>query len=630
MNQYSRWQNISILLIVLLSVIYAIPNFFGEAPAVQIMSLKSGEKIDPIVISQAENILNENNISTNGTILTDGYVKFKLENNEDQLTAKGLLEEKLGPNFIIALNLLPNSPNWLEAIGGQPMYLGLDLRGGVHFLMQVDLSNIEAKESTGKINEIRTTLRENKIRYDQIDVESGSIFVQFTDEKDLKKAKALLTQTDSSFEFSKRINLGNTGNTPKIKELEKDNKFILTVESSAANKEEMTKFAIKQNLETLNNRINELGVAEPVIQQQGDNRIVVQLPGVQDTAKAKEIIGRTALLEMRLVDDEASPSIIDEAIAGKIPLGRELYYDRNDNPLLLKKEVILTGENINNAGPGVDNQTGQSIVSLTLDGKGANVFKKVTRENIGKRIAILLIEKELTEIITAPVIKSEIGGGRVQITGMKNAQEATDVSLLLRAGSLAAPMEIIEERTVGPSMGKENIQRGIQSTLWGFIAVILLISFYYMLFGIFSSIALSINLILLIAVLSTLQATLTLPGLAAMALTVGMAIDSNVLINERIRDEIRNGNTPQASIHLGYQKAWGTILDSNITTLIAGLALFMFGTGPIKGFAVVHVLGILTSMFSAILVSRALVNLYYGAKRKIDKLNIGEIYKVNN
>ena len=630
MNQYSRWQNISILLIVLLSVIYAIPNFFGEAPAVQIMSLKSGEKIDPIVISQAENILNENNISVNGTILTDGYVKFKLENNEDQLTAKGLLEEKLGPNFIIALNLLPNSPNWLEAIGGQPMYLGLDLRGGVHFLMQVDLSNIEAKESTGKINEIRSTLRENKIRYDQIDVESGSIFVQFADEKDLKKAKALLTQTDSSFEFSKRINLGNTGNTAKIKELEKDNKFILTVASSAANKEEMTKFAIKQNLETLNNRINELGVAEPVIQQQGDNRIVVQLPGVQDTAKAKEIIGRTALLEMRLVDDEASPSIIDEAIAGKVPLGRELYYDRNDNPLLLKKEVILTGENINNAGPGVDNQTGQSIVSLTLDGKGANVFKKVTRENIGKRIAILLIEKELTEIITAPVIKSEIGGGRVQITGMKNAQEATDVSLLLRAGSLAAPMEIIEERTVGPSMGKENIQRGIQSTLWGFIAVILLISFYYMLFGIFSSIALTINLILLIAVLSTLQATLTLPGLAAMALTVGMAIDSNVLINERIRDEIRNGNTPQASIHLGYQKAWGTILDSNITTLIAGLALFMFGTGPIKGFAVVHVLGILTSMFSAILVSRALVNLYYGAKRKIDKLNIGEIYKVNN
>src|SRR6056300_1214874 len=630
MNQYSRWQNISILLIVLLSVIYAIPNFFGEAPAVQIMSLKSGEKIDPIVISQAENILNENNISTNGTILTDGYVKFKLENNEDQLTAKGLLEEKLGPNFIIALNLLPNSPNWLEAIGGQPMYLGLDLRGGVHFLMQVDLSNIEAKESTGKINEIRSTLRENKIRYDQIDVESGSIFVQFSDEKDLKKAKALLTQTDSSFEFSKRINLGNTGNAPKIKELEKDNKFILTVASSAANKEEMTKFAIKQNLETLNNRINELGVAEPVIQQQGDNRIVVQLPGVQDTAKAKEIIGRTALLEMRLVDDEASPSIIDEAIAGKIPLGRELYYDRNDNPLLLKKEVILTGENINNAGPGVDNQTGQSIVSLTLDGKGANVFKKVTRENIGKRIAILLIEKELTEIITAPVIKSEIGGGRVQITGMKNAQEATDVSLLLRAGSLAAPMEIIEERTVGPSMGKENIQRGIQSTFWGFNAVIILISIYYMLFGIFSSIALSINLVLLVALLSTIQATLTLPGLAAMALTVGMAIDSNVLINERIRDEIRNGNTPQASIHLGYEKAWGTILDSNITTLIAGIALFMFGTGPIKGFAVVHVLGILTSMFSAILVSRALVNFFYGSKRKIDKLNIGEIYKVNN
>ncbi|NCX68668.1 MAG: protein translocase subunit SecD, partial [Betaproteobacteria bacterium] len=501
---------------------------------------------------------------------------------------------------------------------------------GVHFLMQVDLSNIEAKESSGRINEIRTLLRENKIRYDQISVEDGLILVQLTNENDLKKSKNILLRDDTSFEISKRINLGGSIGKEKIKEMTDNGNFILAIEGSQANKEEMTKFAIKQNLETLNNRINELGVAEPIIQQQGENRIVVQLPGVQDTAKAKDIIGRTALLEMRLVDDEASPADIDQAIDGDIPFGRDLFYDRNQNPLLLKKDVILTGENINNAGPGVDNQTGQSIVSLNLDSKGANIFKKITRDNIGKRIAILLIEKNITEIITAPVIKSEIGGGRVQITGMKNAQEATDVSLLLRAGSLAAPMEIIEERTVGPSMGKENIQRGIQSTFWGFIAVIILISIYYMLFGIFSSIALSINLVLLVALLSTIQATLTLPGLAAMALTVGMAIDSNVLINERIRDEIRNGNTPQASIHLGYEKAWGTILDSNITTLIAGIALFMFGTGPIKGFAVVHVLGILTSMFSAILVSRALVNFFYGSKRKIDKLNIGEIYKVNN
>ena len=630
MNQFSRWKNTLILLTVVFAVFYALPNFFGEAPALQVMSVKSGEKMDPIIASQSEQILEENKISYTGILLTENYVKIKLTNNEDQLTLKGLLEEKLGPNFVVALNLLPNSPKWLESIGGQPMYLGLDLRGGVHFLMQVDLTNIEAKESSGRINEIRTLLRENKIRYDQITFEQGEILVQLTNENDLKKSKNILLQDDSSFNFSQNINLGGTTGREKIKEISDNGAFILAIEGSQANKEEMTKFAIKQNLETLNNRINELGVAEPVIQQQGENRIVVQLPGVQDTAKAKDIIGRTALLEMRLVDDDASPTDIDNAIDGNIPVGRDFFYDRNENPLLLKKDIILTGENINNAGPGVDNQTGQSIVSLTLDGKGANIFKKITRDNVGKRIAILLIEKNVTEVITAPVIKSEIGGGRVQITGMKNTQEATDVSLLLRAGSLAAPMEIVEERTVGPSMGKENIQRGIQSTFWGFVAVIMLISVYYMLFGLFSSIALSINLILLVALLSTIQATLTLPGLAAMALTVGMAIDSNVLINERIRDEIRNGNTPQASIHLGYQKAWGTILDSNITTLIAGLALFMFGTGPIKGFAVVHVLGILTSMFSAILVSRALVNLFYGSKRKINRLNIGEIYKVNN
>jgi preprotein translocase subunit SecD len=630
MNQFSRWKNTLILLVVVFAVFYALPNFFGEAPAVQIMPIKSGEKMDPIIASQSEKILEENNVPYNGIVLTEKYIKIKLTNNQDQLTSKGLLEDKLGPNFVVALNLLPNSPKWLESIGGQPMYLGLDLRGGVHFLMQVDLSNIEAKESSGRVYEIRTLLRDNKIRYDQISVENGSILVQLTNENDLKKSKNLLLQDDTSFEFSRRINLGGSIGKEKIKEITDNGTFILAIEGSQANKEEMIKFAIKQNLDTLNNRINELGVAEPIIQQQGEDRIVVQLPGVQDTAKAKDIIGRTALLEMRLVDDDASPADIDQAIDGNTPSGRDLFYDRNQNPLLLKKDVILTGENINNAGPGVDNQTGQSIVSLNLDSKGANIFKKITRDNIGKRIAILLIEKDITEIITAPVIKSEIGGGRVQITGMKNAQEATDVSLLLRAGSLAAPMEIIEERTVGPSMGRENIQRGIQSTFWGFIAVIVLISIYYMVFGLFSSIALSINLVLLVALLSTIQATLTLPGLAAMALTVGMAIDSNVLINERIRDEVRNGNTPQASIHLGYEKAWGTILDSNITTLIAGIALFMFGTGPIKGFAVVHVLGILTSMFSAILVSRSLVNFFYGSKRKIGKLNIGEIYKVNN
>jgi preprotein translocase subunit SecD len=615
MNQFSRWKNIFISLIVLFSAVYALPNFYGEAPAIQVMPIKSGEKIDPITTSQSEKILSENDIRVLGTSLTDNYIKFKLANNDDQLTAKAILEDKLGPGFVVALNLVPNSPSWLASLGGQPMYLGLDLRGGVHFLMQVDLTTALSKTSSGYVNDFRSSLRENKINYYGIDRNKDLIQIKFKEIKDLKIARNIIDDINPDFQFEQSEN---------------NDFIILKIFIDEKTKESITKFALKQNLETLNNRINELGVAEPVIQQQGNNRIVVQLPGVQDTAKAKEIIGRTALLEMRLVDEDVSPSTIDDAIDGNIPFGRELFYDRNDTPLLLKKDIILTGENINNAGPGVDNQTGQSIVSLTLDGKGANIFKKITRDNIGKRIAILLIEKDLTEVVTAPKIQSEIGGGRVQITGMKNAQEATDISLLLRAGSLAAPMEIIEERTVGPSMGQENIQRGVQSTLWGFVAVICLITFYYMLFGIFSSLALSINLILLVALLSTIQATLTLPGLAAMALTVGMAIDSNVLINERIRDEIRNGNTPQASIHLGYQKAWGTILDSNITTLIAGIALFMFGTGPIKGFAVVHVIGILTSMFSAVLVSRALVNYFYGSKRKIKKLNIGEIYKVNN
>ena len=629
MNQYPRWKNITILVVVLLSILYALPNLFGEKPALQIMSTKSGEKLDKIIINQAEGALKNNEILVDGIIIEEFNASFKLQNNEDQLKAKTILEDTLGPNFIIALKLMPNTPKWLSIFGAEPMYLGLDLRGGVHFLMQVDLTNITAKQSSSVINDFRTTLRENKIRYQNISQDNGIISIQFNSEKDLTFGKNLLLNSNSDLKFQKKINLG-AASKYDAKTIIEDQAFILKIRDSDQSQDDTTQFAIKQNLETLNNRINELGVAEPVIQQQGSNRIIVQLPGVQDTAKAKEIIGRTALLEMRMVDEEANSEVIQKATEGALPPGRELYYDRQNNPILVKKEVILTGENINNAGPSVDQQTGQSIVSLNLDNQGASIFKRVTRDNVGKRIAILLIEKNITEVVTAPVIKTEIGGGRVQITGMKNIQEATDVSLLLRAGSLAAPMEIVEERTVGPSMGKENIERGVLSTLWGFIAVIVLMIIYYMTFGLISSFALGINLVMLIAILSLIQATITLPGLAAMALTVGMAIDANVLINERIRDEIRNGNTPQASIFMGYEKAWGTILDSNITTLIAGLALFMFGSGPIKGFAVVHVLGILTSMFSAILVSRALVNLLYGSKRKIEKINIGEIYKVEN
>jgi len=393
---------------------------------------------------------------------------------------------------------------------------------------------------------------------------------------------------------------------------------------SAVAQKRIQEFALKQNLQTLHNRINELGVAEPIVQQQGVDRIVVQLPGVQDTAKAKEILGRTATLEIRMVDEEKSDmATLQKAQAGQVPFGDELFSDREGRPVLVKKSVVLTGDRITDAGPGVNGQNGSSVVNVTLDGRGAGIFKNVTRENVGKRMAILLIEKGSTEVVTAPVINEEIGGGRVQISGMANAQEATDISLLLRAGALAAPMEIIEERTVGPSMGEENIKRGVHSTLWGFAAIAVMMIVYYMVFGGVSVMALGVNLLLLVAILSMLQATLTLPGLAAIALALGMAIDANVLINERIREELRNGNTPQASIHAGYDRAFDTILDSNVTTLIAGLALFMFGTGPIKGFAVVHVLGIMTSMFSAVLVSRALVNLLYGYRRKIEHLPIG-------
>ena len=510
------------------------------------------------------------------------------------------------------------------------MYLGLDLRGGVHFLMQLDLSKVSDRKSDGLLRDTRKLLRDEKIKYFGSKRVNNAIEIKFRSENDLNKAKDLIRNQGGGRDiFGGKI--AKTTEAFEFSEITNGNEYILIFKNNDISNEDTVSFALQQNLETLHNRVNELGVAEPIIQQQGADRIVVQLPGVQDTAKAKEIIGRTAILEMRMVDEEQSNQADLEGMDPKdAPSGTELFNDRFGNPLLVKKEIILTGERIVNAGPGVDQQTGQSIVSITLDGSGANIFKQVTRDNVGKRLALLLIEKNITEIVTAPVIKSEIGGGRVQITGMRNAQEATDVALLLRAGSLATPMEIVEERTVGPSMGKENIARGVNSTLWGFIAIAVMIGLYYMLFGVISVIGLSVNLLFLVALLSVIQATLTLPGLAAIALTLGMAIDANVLINERIRDELRNGNTPQASIKMGYEKAWGTILDSNITSMLAGIALFMFGTGPIKGFAVVHVLGILTSMYSAIWVSRSIVNYIYGSKRKVSKLSIGEIFKVEN
>ena len=615
-NQSPRWAYFLILTTILLSILFVMPNFYGESPAIQIMPIKSGEKIDTELLQSIEAALAKSEIENTGLILENFNIKVKFKTAEEQLKAKSLVQNALGDQYVVALNLISNSPNWLSDIGPLPMYLGLDLRGGVHFLMQVDLSKALEKTTASYLSEFRTKLRKEKVGYYDATKNKDIMQIKFKSKQDLKRGKNIIRDINNNFDF---------------KEIFVNDEIILKVIVSAKTKKSITEFAIKQNLETLNNRVNELGVAEPLIQQQGLDRIVIQLPGVQDTAKAKEILGRTATLEMRMVNEENfNKDVFREGNEDQIPVNSEILPDRFGTGILVKKEVILTGERITNASPGVDGQTGQSIVSISLDGQGASIFKQVTRDNVGKRMALLLIEKNSTEIVTAPVIQAEIGGGRVQITGMRNAQEATDIALLLRAGSLAAPMEIIEERTVGPSMGKENISRGIKSTIWGFLAIIVMMAAYYMAFGVISVITLSVNLLFLVALLSAIQATLTLPGLAAIALTLGMAIDANVLINERIRDEIRNGNTPQASISNGYKMAWGTILDSNITTMIAGLALFMFGSGPIKGFAVVHVLGILTSMYSAIFVSRAIVNYIYGNRRKISKLSIGEIFKVDN
>ena len=613
MNQYPKWKYGLVLVAIFIGLIYSIPNFFGESPAVQIMPTKSSDKLDLSILASIEGSLKEANLPFDGIVQEPNGIKIKFANPDNQLKAKDILQNALGANYVIALNLVSKSPSWLSKIGAIPMYLGLDLRGGVHFLLQVDMKAASEQAAESNLNDFRMTLRKERISYIGASRLNEIVKLQFDSQEDLEKAKKLIKVNYPDL----MVNESSVG---------KDK--ALDISMSEMGKKKIQEFALKQNLQTLHNRINELGVAEPIIQQQGLDRIVVQLPGVQDTAKAKEILGRTATLEIRLVDeDKTDIATLESAQKGNAPYGDDLFKDRDGRPILVKKNVLLTGERITDAGPGVDQQSGRSVVHVTLDGRGSNIFKQVTRENVGKRLAILLVEKGQTEVVTAPVIQQEIGGGRVQISGMNSPQEATDISLLLRAGALAAPMQIIEERTVGPSMGEENIKRGVHSTLWGFAAISIMMIIYYMAFGGVSIFALAVNLLLLVALLSIIQATLTLPGLAAIALALGMAIDANVLINERIREELRNGNTPQASIHAGYDRAFDTILDSNVTTLIAGLALFMFGTGPIKGFAVVHVLGILTSMFSAILVSRALVNIMYGYRRKIDKLSIGQIYR---
>ena len=614
MNRYPLWKNVFIAIVILIGFIYTIPNFFGESPAVQITPAKSTTKFDSALLGQVESVFQQENIAYDGVYLDARGVKARFANTDTQIRAKDVLQARLGSDYTVALNLLSRSPDWLRSVGAKPMYLGLALRGGVHFLLQVDMKAALSKAAERFVGDFRIALRKERISYVGVSREGETVQINFNDEAELIKAKAVIAKEYPNLTLTESSN---------------GSERVLKASLNLVEQKRIQDFAIKQNIQTLHNRINELGVAEPIIQQQGADRVVVQLPGVQDTAKAKDILGRTATLEIRLVDEEKTdPATLEKAANGQAPLGDDVFKDRDGQPVLVKKSVALTGDYITDAGPGVDSQSGRNTVNVTLDARGARIFQQVTRENVGKRLAILLIEKGSTEVITAPTINEEIGGGRVQISGMANTQEATDISLLLRAGALAAPMDIIEERTVGPSMGQDNINRGIHSTLWGFAAIAVMMMVYYMAFGAVSVAALAINLLLLVAILSMLQATLTLPGLAAIALALGMAIDANVLINERVREELRNGNTPQASIHAGYDRAWDTILDSNVTTLIAGLALFMFGTGPIKGFAVVHVLGILTSMFSAVVVSRAIVNALYGYRRKLTKISIGQIYKV--
>lgn len=619
MNHTPLWKNMLVVVALALGLLYTLPNFFGEVPAVQISSVKATVKVESGLLHRIEGALEKAGITPAGILVSSGSIRVRLADTDTQLKARDVVEKALNPNpsdasYSVALNLLSATPDWLANLNARPMYLGLDLRGGVHFLLQVDMQGAITKRLDSMGADLRSLLREKNIRHGGIVRDRQTLVIRFRESETRDKARAVMVDNQPD------LLLANA---------QEGDEFKLIASLSVPAAKRIQEFALKQNTTTLHNRINELGVAEPVIQQQGADRIVVQLPGVQDTAKAKDILGRTATLEVRMVDDENSnnPTVMEAAERGQPPLGTELYVERGGRSLLVKKQVVLTGDRLTDAQAGFDNQTQEPAVHLTLDAAGARLFKEVTRENVGKRMAILLVEKGRGEVVTAPVIRTEIGGGRVQISGRMSTMEANDVALLLRAGSLAAPMDIIEERTIGPSLGADNIAKGFTSTQWGFTAIALFMMAYYLLFGLVSVLALSANLLLLVALLSLLQATLTLPGIAAIALTLGMAIDANVLINERVREELRSGSTPHAAITAGYDRAWATILDSNVTTLIAGLALLIFGSGPVRGFAVVHCLGILTSLFSAVVVSRALINLIYGQRKKLESLSIGQVWK---
>ena len=630
MNQNSWWRYLILVAVIVPGFFYALPNLFGDDPGVQIRAART-TGVDPFLFDQVEQGLNREGIEILGMLADENGVRVRFTNTEDQLRARDSLQDSLGNRYTIALTLVPSTPAWMDTIGAAPMYLGLDLRGGVHFLMEVDLDSAIGRAEDRYVQSLRRTLREQQVRYAyvrQSDDESGGVEIKFRNSAHRDVASDVI---DDEF--------------PELDtfEFERDGELYLRAKLSPDEADELKKFAVEQNIVALRNRIDELGVAEPVVQRQGDNRIVVQLPGVQDTARAKRILGRTATLEIRLVDEEHD---LSAAVEGAVPAGSRIYQMRDGSPILLKKPIIYSGDNIVDAAASLDTQTGGPIVTINLDSRGAAINQRVTGENIGKRMGVVYVESRsepkrdeqgrvvlddsgnpvrvrelLEEVITAPVIRDQLGR-RFQIEGLDSVTEARDLALLLRAGALAAPVDIIEERTVGPSLGQQNILQGLRSVVVGFVLVLGFMIFYYRLFGIVANLALALNLVLIVAVLSILQATLTLPGVAGIVLTVGIAVDSNVLIFERIREELRNRNTPQTSIQVGYDRAFATIIDANITTLIAAIVLFNFGTGPIKGFAVTLSIGIITSMFTAILGTRAVINLIYGGRRRVAKLAI--------
>ena len=617
MNRYPLWKYIVIALAIIVSALYAVPNLFGEVPAVQVAGTRATFKVDDALRAKLQDALKAANVNVTETEQEGDAVRFRVADTDTQLRARDVLQKNVSNGFVVALNLVPNSPHWLQAIGAKPMYLGLDLRGGVHFLLQVDMAAAKKKFVERYLSDVRTNLRDKKIYYTGLAREGEERIVVRFREADQKAAAVKLLAEQMPDLAVREQDIGG------------ESALIATIKPEVVKRDAET--TVQQNIQTLRNRVNELGVAEPIVQQQGPDRIVVQLAGVQDPARAKEILGRTATLEVRNVAEEQASGMGRDAFVQykeqAAPFGTDKFFDQEGNAVLVKKSVVITGDRIKDAQPGFDQQNGGAVVHMSLDDTGGRIMRANTRENVKKRMAMMLVERNSTTVLTWPVIQEEFGA-RFQISGMPDALEAKNLALLLRAGALAAPMDIIEERTIGPSLGAENIQKGFHAVMWGFVAIAAFMILYYMMFGLISVLALACNLLFLVAILSMMQATLTLPGIAAIALTLGMAIDANVLINERVREELRAGMTPQMAIQAGYERAFATILDSNVTTLIAGIALLAFGSGPIRGFAVVHCLGILTSIFSAVVVSRGIVNLIYGGGgrgKKSAKLRIGNV-----